>query len=120
VPAGEPLSMTLTFHEDVVVESSAFTLQRIGGGEYELAVTYDAGTMTVTVASQTPLAGGHYELTVSDSIVDVNGLALDGELTAPMKSAALPSGDGSPGGDAVIAFAAIGTRGPARRISATD
>ncbi len=120
LPAGEPLSMTLTFHEDVVLESSAFTLQRIGGAEYDVAVTYDAGTMTATVTSQTPLAGGHYELTVSDSVVDGNGLALDGELTAPLKIAVLPSGDGSPGGDAVVAFAAIGTRGPARRGPAAD
>ena len=116
VPAGEPFSMTLTFHEDVVVDSSAFTLRRIGGSEYAVAVTYDADTMTATVTSQAPLAGGHYELVVSDSVVDAeSGLALDGELTAPMKTTALPSGDGSPGGDTVIAFATIGTRGPARR-----
>ncbi len=34
--------MTFTFHEDVVVDSSAFTLRRIGGSEYAVAVTYDA------------------------------------------------------------------------------
>ncbi len=118
VRAGEPLSMTVTFHEDVVVDSPAFTLRRIGGGEYTVSVTYDAESTTATVTSQAPLAGGHYELVVSDSIIDANGFALDGELTAPLKTAALPSGDGSPGGDAVITFVAIGTRGPARRIPA--
>jgi len=116
VRVGEPLSMTLTFHEDVMMDSSAFTLRRLGGGEYALEATYDADTMTAIVTSQAPLAGGRYELTVDDSIVDANGLALDGELTAPLKTTALPSGNGSPGGDAVIGFTAIGIRVPTGRI----
>lgn len=103
--------MTVTFHNDVILDSSDFTLRCIGGGEYPLAATYKADTMTATVTSQLPLVGGHYELVVADSIVDAeNGLALDGELSTPLKTAAEPSGDGSPGGDAVIALAAIGTR----------
>jgi aminopeptidase N len=117
VRAGEPLSVRVTFHEDVVVDSSAFHLRRIGGGESAVEVTYDAETSTATVTSLQPLVGGRYELVVGDSIVDAeNGFALDGELTAPRKTSALPSGDGSPGGDAVIGFSAIATRGPARRI----
>jgi aminopeptidase N len=120
VRAGEPLSVRVTFHEDVVVDSSAFHLRRIGGGDYAVAATYDGETYTATITSQQPLAGGRYELVVGDSIVDAeSGLALDGELTAPWKSSALPSGDGSPGGDAIVAFDATGTRGPARRVSAT-
>ena len=104
--AGEPLSMTLTFHEDVVVDGADITLRRIGGGEYAVAVAYDAATFTANVSSQQPLAGGHFEMVVSELIVGAeNGLALDGELTAPLKTATPPSGDGSPGGDAVIEFA---------------
>jgi hypothetical protein len=116
VRAGEPLSVRVTFHEDVVVDSSAFHLRRVGGGESAVAVIYNADTSTATVTSHQPLAGGRYELVVGDSIVDAEGgLALDGELTAPWKTSALPSGDGSPGGDAIVAFDATGTRGPAMR-----
>jgi methionine-rich copper-binding protein CopC len=117
---GEPLSMTLTFHEDVVLERAHLTLRRIGGGEHDLRVTYDAETFTATVTSRQPLAGGGYELyelIVSDDIVDVaNGLALDGEMDADGKTSLLPSGDGVPGGDAVIKFGVGGTRRPSSRV----
>ena len=44
-----------------------------------------------------------YTLTVHDGIVDVSaGLSLDGELADPADPEALPSGDGLPGGDAVV------------------
>jgi hypothetical protein len=111
--------MTVTFHEDVVADSSDFTLRRIGGDEYAVEATYDPDTMTATVTSQAPLSRGRYEMVIGDSIVDAEShLALDGELTAPLKTTALPSGDGSPGGDAVFGFAASGSRKPRGRLQA--
>ena len=114
--AGEPLSVTLTFHEDVVINGPYITLRRIGGGEHDLEVIYDAQTLTATVTSRQPLAGGSYELVVSDDIVDVaNGLALDGEMDVDGTSGLLPSGDGKPGGDAVIKLGVGGSRRPGSR-----
>jgi hypothetical protein len=118
---GHPLEMTVTFHEDVVIDGGDFTLQRSGGTVYDLAVTYDAETFTATVTSGQPLAGGNYELVVSDDIIDVaNGLALDGEMTGPLKTTALPSGDGVPGGDAVIELGVGGSRRPSSRVRPTQ
>jgi hypothetical protein len=118
---GHPLEMTVTFHEDVVISGGDFTLQRSDGMLYDLAVTYDAETFTATVTSRQPLAGGSYELVVNDDIVDVaNGLALDGEMTGPLKTTALPSGDGVPGGDAVIKLGVGGSRRPSSRVQPTQ
>jgi hypothetical protein len=117
---GEPLTMTVIFHEDVVIDKADISLQRIGGAIYDVEVAYNAASHTATITTQEPLAGGSYELVLSDTIVDANGLALDGELTAPLKTTALPSGDGSSGGDAVVPFGVVGTRGPARRTQVED
>lgn len=118
---GHPLEMTVTFHEDVVIDGVDFTLQRSDGTLYDLAVTYDAETFSATVTSGQPLAGGSHELVVSDDLVDVaNGLALDGEMTGPLKTTALPSGDGVPGGDAVIKFGVGGIRRPSSRVQPAE
>ena len=46
-----------------------------------------------------------YTLTVKDAITAVDsGKALDGEMTSSESAASLPSGDGLPGGSAVIRF----------------
>jgi aminopeptidase N len=112
---GEPLTMTVIFHEDVVIDAADISLQRVGGADYDVEVAYNAATHTATITTQDPLAGGTYELIVGDTVVDANGFALDGEMLAPLKTNVLPSGDGSPGGDAVIPFGVVGTRGPTRR-----
>jgi hypothetical protein len=52
-----------------------------------------------------PLPVDSFTLTVSDAVVNsTGGLALDGEVMDPDEPGALPSGDGSPGGDAIIRF----------------
>lgn len=118
---GHPLEMTVTFHQDVVIDGGDFTLQRSDGTLYDLAVTYDAETFTATVTSRQPLAGGRCEMVVSDDIVDVsNGLALDGEMDADGKTSLLPSGDGVPGGDAVIKLVVSGSRRPGSRVRPTQ
>jgi aminopeptidase N len=117
---GYPLEMTVTFHQDVVIDGGDFTLQRSDGTLYDLAVTYDAETFTATVTSRQPLAGGRCELVVSDEIVNAaNGFALDGEMDANGETGLLPSGDGIPGGDAVIKLGVGGTRRPSSRVRPT-
>ena len=114
---GEPLEMTITFHEDVVVDGADITLQQNDGTLYDLDLTYDAGTFTATVTSRQPLSGGSYELIVSDDVVDAaNGLAQDGEMDAGDESGLLPSGDGVPGGDAVFKLDVGGSRRSSSRL----
>jgi hypothetical protein len=117
---GEPLTMTVIFHQDVVIGEADISLQHIGGEVSDVDVSYDAETFTATVTTDQPLAGGRYELTLNDTIVGASGLALDGELTAPLKTTALPSGDGIPGGIAVATFHAIGNRRGSERIQPAD
>jgi aminopeptidase N len=119
--AGEPLSMTLRFHKDVVVDGADIILRGSDGDAYDLAVTYDADTLTATVTSHQPLAGGSYELTVSDAIVDAaDGLAFDGEMTDTFGERLMPSGDGVEGGSAVIRFGVSGSRRPTARRRLAD
>ena len=114
--AGEPLSMTLTFHKDVVLDADDIVFRGSDGDVYDVAVTYDANTMTATVTSSLALPRGSYELTVSDDIVDAaTGLAFDGEMTDAFGEAVMPSGDGVAGGAAVIRFGVIGSRRPTGR-----
>jgi len=104
-----------------VVGGADIRLQQNGGTLYELDVAYDADTFTATVTSRQPLVGGSYELIVSDGIVDaVSGLALDGEMTGPLKTVALPSGDGVPGGDAIFNLDVGGSRRPSSRVRPTQ
>lgn len=106
--AGERLDLRLTFHEEVAIEPSDIVLRRRGGGEVLFELAYDRQSLTATVSSRLPLAGGSYEVVVADSIVGAgSGLALDGEIDGPVS---LPSGDGVAGGPAVIEFTALGTR----------
>jgi len=115
--AGEPLEMTVTFHEDVVVDGADITLRRSDGTLYDLDVTYDAGTHTATLVSQQGLAAGSYEVVVGDGVIDTaSGLALDGEMDAGGESGLLPSGDGVPGGDAVFELGVGGSRRPSSRV----
>ena len=116
VSGGVPLSITVTFHEDVVVDDSHFVLRRMDGTEMDLDVTYDAGTSTATLVSQTPLGMGRFKLIIDDTIVDAAaGLALDGEIAETSASEVLPSGDGVAGGDAVVEYVSIVTRRPSTR-----
>jgi subtilisin-like proprotein convertase family protein/Ca2+-binding RTX toxin-like protein len=61
---------------------------------------------TVTLTFFEPLPDDRFTLTISDTVVDPAGNALDGESNAiePQEMPNLPSGDGQPGGDFVARF----------------
>ena len=111
-----------TSYKDVEIEGPYITLRRIGDGTlYDLAVTYDADTHTATLVSQQGLAAGSYEVVVSDGIVDAeSGLALDGEMDVGGHLGLLPSGDGVPGGNAVIKLGVGGRHRPGLRLRPTQ
>ena len=116
VRAGKPLAIAVTFHENVIVDGSHFSLRGSDGSEIELDVTYDAATHTASLVSREPLGIGRFELTIDDAVVGAAaGLALDGEMSATSGLAQLPSGDGVAGGDAVVEFVTVVTRRPTTR-----
>ncbi len=64
-----------------------------------------------------PLDDGHYQIVVTDGVLDTDGAALDGEFTG---AAFPPSGNGQPGGDFMCTFTitteAVGTIVPANTL----
>jgi len=98
-------ALKMAFHKDVVAKASDFVLADAGGTPLDFDWSYDAQTRTVTVLPPDALPPGKYILTASDTMVDAAaGLSLDGEVDSGPWDPLLPSGDGLPGGDAVVPF----------------
>lgn len=107
LPRTQPLTaVTLGFSEAITYASGDFAVTGARTGPQPLTVGYDPATHTVTLALADGLPGGDtYTVTVSDAIKSAAAAkALDGELTNPASPASLPSGDGKPGGAAVLRF----------------
>jgi aminopeptidase N len=97
------------FHKPVSAAAEDFILVRDEQWTVPFGFAYDADALRVTLA---PLAGslppGEYRLVVLDSVTDLAaGLSLDGEIADPRDALSLPSGDGLPGGGAVILFSVV-------------
>jgi hypothetical protein len=104
----DALSVTVQFHEDVVPDATYFTLVGAETGPVAFEFAYDDGTYAATLTPDGPLPADDYVLTVADDITDVAaGLALDGEVYDSQDPAALPSGDGLPGGTAMVEFTVL-------------
>jgi hypothetical protein len=107
VMSADGMMIEITFHKDIVVDAAHFDLVGDTTGPASFAFAYEGASHTVTLTPDAALPADDYSLTVYDGIVDVSaGLALDGELSDPTDPGALPSGDGLPGGDAVVRFTA--------------
>ncbi|MGH7132638.1 MAG: M1 family aminopeptidase [Phycisphaerales bacterium] len=94
----------VTFHKPVNAVADQFALIPPGVPVVPATVTfaYDAPSQTVTLTPQSPLIPGVYTVTVNAALTDsASNKALDGE---PNGAAALPSGDGLPGGDFAYTF----------------
>jgi len=101
-------SLTLVF--DCAVEVGAGAVEVSGlatGGHADYAQSYDAATKSLTLTWPQPLAADVYTVrVVADFVVGAGGGApLDGEVGDP-SAPTLPSGDGVPGGDALLEFTA--------------
>ncbi len=97
--------ISVVFHKNVATTAGDYSLVRDGVGPVSFAFAYSSGTKTALLTPTAPLAGGGYTLTVADTIIDpLSGRQLDGELPNPPPPASFPSGDGVPGGSAVIRF----------------
>lgn len=105
LPEGFAGPLSIVFHKNVTTTAANYSLARDGGGAPLFTFSYSSGTRTTTLTPSAPLAGGDYTLTISDAVIDpLSGRALDGELIDPESAGSLPSGNGVPGGPAVIRF----------------
>ncbi|MCK4871363.1 MAG: M1 family metallopeptidase [Phycisphaerales bacterium] len=105
LPPWEVGTINIAFHKDVVVEAADFLLLDGEESEVEFSFAYDVAEYVVTLTPDHVLPADTYTLTAADSITDVAaGLSLDGEMAHPYPRDVLPSGDGLPGGNAVISF----------------
>jgi hypothetical protein len=108
VPGGETAIIELAFSEEIgSFDAADVALTGSASGAHVPAwVSYDAGSRAATIA-YSDLPAGYYVLVIFDDYIFANGKALDGEVDVGdwWDDVSLPSGDGQPGGDAVLAFA---------------
>lgn len=106
VRPGRLNTVDVRFHEPVITDASHYTL--VGDATGPVAIRkfmYSAESNLATLVPANPLPEDTYTLTVSDAVIDQwGGIALDGEMTTTVDGPVLPSGDGLPGGAAVIRF----------------
>jgi len=103
-----PAQVSITFSEDVSVSPTDFSLVGNTSGSITFTLSYTSADYTATLDFGGPLAPDQYTLTVADSVVSAAaGIALDGEVADAADPASLPSGEGLPGGVAVITFVVV-------------
>lgn len=105
VSPGQTRQVRVVFHKDVAASASLFSLSGARTGPVGFGYSYDRATATATLTPSTSLAPDQYTLTVSDAVTDAaSGQALDGEVRSPSDPSSLPSGNGQPGGIAILRF----------------
>jgi len=97
--------ITVVFHKNVNINASHVLLKKDGATDVPFSFAYASGTKTATITPGAPLGPGVYTLTVRDLVTETSlGRALDGETVQPLGAGPLPTGEGTPGGDAVFTF----------------
>jgi len=100
-------NIRIGFHEPIIATENDFTLVGDTTGPIDFNYAYIAQQATVVLTFDTLLPNDIYTLTISDLITDQkSGYALDGEINPEswVEQPTLPSGDGEPGGNAVVRF----------------
>jgi hypothetical protein len=105
--AGGTTTLVLSFSEDIgdFDPSDLALTGSASGAHFPHSWSYDAGSRQATLR-YSRLPADDYTLSVFSAGVSANGKALDGEadVDAWWDDVSLPSGDGQPGGDAVVSF----------------
>lgn len=100
VNEGGVTELQVGFSEPVLVPSDAVEV-RLGGSIAQYETALDETSMVLAVHFTLPVQDDRLTLVLDYSITGLTGTELDGEIYDPYH-AALPSGDGVPGGQAVI------------------
>ena len=105
-PSAESVSVEIQFSEPVSCSSADFTVTGSRTGLQPFTLSYVPSSYLVTLTLGGPLDGGQtWTLRAADTIrSQAAAVALDGEVANPQDPAALPSGEGLPGGAAVLSF----------------
>jgi len=115
--SGEGTTIEIQFSEDIgSFDAADVTLTGAGSGSHSPdSVSYEPSTQTALITYLLP-PGDTYTFVVLDDDVAANGKALDGEVDDSnwWDDRLFPSGDGQPGGDAVLTFS---TPGPIPTVS---
>lgn len=102
-----PSQIEFYFQTPVSVNASQITLVGDSAGAIAFGFDYDSGARRVRLAFNRPLKPDSYTLRLAPSITaNSSGLALDGEYMGTF-----PTGDGVPGGEAVIPFRVLASTG---------
>ena len=111
----EATRIIIDFQEPVTASVGDFELAGLRRGPIGVVVSTEEGGSRVVLTPQSPLPADTYRLTISQAVTGgANGMALDGEVSNPVDPSALPSGDGLPGGSAVVRFDVV--RAPRPRV----
>ncbi len=104
----QPLSqLTLTFDQEVDLPSDAVIARTLGGGSLPVSLDSLPGVPTTAVVISIPaISADRLTLVVDFSIINMDGVALDGEVQAP-HDPTFPTGDGRQGGAAVFQFTVL-------------
>lgn len=93
----------ISFSEPVLIGGDPLVAWGVGSGEIPVSTTYDALLHRLTVTFAPVVKGDRLTLSILQSITDLSGQPLDGEIVSPT-GPILPSGDGLPGGPATFRF----------------
>ncbi|MFQ3610742.1 MAG: M1 family aminopeptidase [Fimbriimonadales bacterium] len=105
--SGPVSQIDLFFQTAIQVNPSAVQVVNSQNESVPFGFSYDNNARRVRLSFNQPLTPGLYSVRLAPSIVAVNGgLALDGEYTDR-----LPTGDGIPGGEAVLPLRVMGQAG---------
>ena len=109
-----PDTVAVTFHTNVNTAVSHFSLVGANTGSQPFTIDSTSNVNPVVLDLGAPLGADTYTLTITDGVTASNsGMALDGEITDYSDPGSFPSGDGEPGGEAVIKFTVVGAAIPA-------
>lgn len=105
-PTGEPVTeLKIVCSAPIDAAASDFHLTGATNGDIAFTLVPGPADHEVRLVFDQALLPDTYTLTVSDTLVgSESGLVLDGEIEAGNESLTTPSGDGVPGGTAVLAF----------------
>jgi aminopeptidase N len=114
IASGPDTAVGITFHKNVIAEAGDFSLVGDIAGAIPFDFEYDWQSQTATLTPTDLLPVDTYTLTIDDNVIDVvAALSLDGEVVDAEDPQSLPSGEGLPGGDAVIRFSVTSVQSPA-------
>ncbi|MCB9868134.1 MAG: hypothetical protein H6816_16030, partial [Phycisphaerales bacterium] len=95
-------TLAIQFSAPVTIPAGAVTVWTVAQGTVPaFGSSYDVSTSVLTLEFDPPVANDLVTIVLDYAITGLNGLPLDGEIVDPA-AAALPSGDGQPGGQAVF------------------